>query len=116
MRGVAKKPDLTNILPSVRARGILVPLIVRPDGAEDADEIVAGKRRYHAALTVAEESGGIDPLPGAVIEARDDAAALEATLIDNIARLDPDESNRCAALPRLVPGGRRTENVRITLT
>ena len=29
MRGVKKTPDLTNILPSVRARGILVPLIVR---------------------------------------------------------------------------------------
>ena len=29
MRGVKKAPDLTNILPSVRARGILVPLIVR---------------------------------------------------------------------------------------
>lgn len=42
MRGVAKKPDLTNILPSVRARGILVPLIVRPNCAEDAYEIVAG--------------------------------------------------------------------------
>ena len=58
MRGVTKKPDLTNILPSVRARGILVPLIVRPNGVEGAYEIVAGKRRYHAALTVAEESGG----------------------------------------------------------
>src|SRR3546814_19870872 len=34
MRGIAKKSDLTNILPSVRARGILVPLIVRP-GTED---------------------------------------------------------------------------------
>src|SRR3546814_2057648 len=107
MRGVAKKPDLTNILPSVRARGILVPLIVRPDGAEDAYEIVAGKRRYHAALTVAEESGGIDPLPGAVMEAGDDAAALEATLIDNIARLDPDEINRCEAFTRRVREGDR---------
>src|SRR3546814_6077690 len=79
MRGVAQKPDLTNILPSVRARGILVPLIVRPDGAEDAYEIVAGKRRYHAALNVAQESGCIDHLPGAVMEAGDEAAALEAT-------------------------------------
>ncbi len=44
MLEVTKKPDLTNILPSVRARGILVPLIVRP-GAEDGSyEIIAGKR------------------------------------------------------------------------
>lgn len=29
MRGVKKAPDLANILPSVRARGVRVPLIVR---------------------------------------------------------------------------------------
>ena len=114
MRGVAKKPDLTNILPSVRTRGILVPLIVRPNCAEDAYEIVAGKRRYHAALTIAEESGGIDPLPCAVMEAGDDAAALEASLIENIARLDPDEINRCEAFTRLVREGRSTDDIGIT--
>ena len=114
MRGITKKPDLTNILPSVRARGILVPLIVRP-GAEDGNyEIVAGKRRYHAALTVAEEQGGIDPLPCAVMEAGDDAAALEASLIENIARLDPDEINRCEAFTRLVREGRSVENIGLT--
>src|SRR3546814_16856874 len=47
MRGKTKKPDLTNILPSVRARGILVPLIVRPGAEGGSYEIVAGKRRYH---------------------------------------------------------------------
>ncbi len=114
MRGVTKKPDLTNILPSVRARGILVPLIVRP-GAEDGNyEIVAGKRRYHAALNVAEEQDGIDPLPCAVMEAGDDAAALEASLIENIARLDPDEVNRCEAFTRLVREGRSVEDIGLT--
>lgn len=114
MRGVTKKPDLTNILPSVRARGILVPLIVRPNGIEGAYEIVAGKRRYHAALTVAEEQDGIDPLPCAVMEAGDDAAALEASLIENIARLDPDEINRCESFTRLVREGRSIEDIGLT--
>jgi ParB family chromosome partitioning protein len=114
MRGVAKKPDLTNILPSVRARGILVPLIVRPNGGDDVYEIVAGKRRYHAALTVADECGGIDPLPCAVMGAGDDAAALEASLIENIARLDPDEINRCEAFTRLVREGRSIEDIGLT--
>lgn len=114
MRGKAKKPDLTNILPSVRARGILVPLIVRPCDVEGAYEIVAGKRRYHAALTVADEQDGIDPLPCAVMEAGDDAAALEASLIENIARLDPDEVNRCEAFTRLVREGRSVEAVGLT--
>ncbi|HEY0594625.1 ParB/RepB/Spo0J family partition protein [Sphingopyxis sp.] len=114
MRGVTKKPDLTNILPSVRARGILVPLIVRPGTEEGHYEIVAGKRRYHAALTVAEEQGGIDPLPCAVMEAGDDAAALEASLIENIARLDPDEINRCESFTRLVREGRKVEEIGLT--
>ncbi|KTD99959.1 chromosome partitioning protein ParB [Sphingopyxis sp. H038] len=114
MRGVTKKPDLTNILPSVRARGILVPLIVRPSGAEGTYEIVAGKRRYHAALTIAGEQDGMDPLPCAVMEAGDDAAALEASLIENIARLDPDEINRCEAFTRLVREGRSIEDIELT--
>lgn len=114
MRGASKKPDLTNILPSVRARGILVPLIVRPGAEDDSYEIVAGKRRYHAALTVAEEQDGIDPLPCAVMEAGDDAAALEASLIENIARLDPDEVNRCEAFTRLVREGRSVEAIGLT--
>src|SRR3546814_793485 len=114
MRGKTKKPDLTNILPSVRARGILVPLIVRPGAEGGSYEIVAGKRRYHAALTVAEEQNGIDPLPCAVMEAGDDAAALEASLIENIARLDPDEVNRCEAFTRLVREGRSIEDIGLT--
>lgn len=111
MRGVKKTPDLANILPSVRARGILVPLIVRQNGSPETYEIVAGKRRYHAALVVAEENGGIDPLPCAVMAAGDDAAALEASLIENIARLDPDEVTRWETFTRLVKEGRTPEDI-----
>ena len=108
------KPDIGNILASVRARGILVPLIVRAIGTPDTFEIVAGKRRYHAALTVAGEAGSIDPLPCAVIEAGDDAAALEASLIENVARLDPDEVTRWESFTRLVREGRNPEEIALT--
>ena len=122
MRGNRKAPDLANILPSVRARGILVPLIVREkqegaaEGGEEcpAYEIIAGKRRYHAALTLAQENEGIDPLPCAVMEAGDDAAALEASLIENIARLDPDEMTQCETFTRLVREGRSVEELSLT--
>src|SRR6201991_2394117 len=113
MRAGRKAPDLTNILPSVRARGVLVPLIVRANGTPDTYEIVAGKRRYHAALAVAEEGGDLDALPCAVMDADDDAAALEASLIENIARLDPDEVTRWETFTRLVREGRRPEHVAI---
>lgn len=114
MRGAKKAPDLTNILPSVRARGVLVPLIVRQNGSPDTYEIVAGKRRYHAALAVAEEGGGSDALPCAIMEAGDDAAALEASLIENIARLDPDEVTRWETFTRLIREGRSPEDIALT--
>ncbi|RYY23397.1 MAG: chromosome partitioning protein ParB [Sphingomonadales bacterium] len=108
------KPDISNILPSVRVRGVLVPLIVRPAEGEDRFEIVAGKRRYHAALAVAEESGDREALPCAVIAAGDDAAALEASLIENVARLDPDEVTRWESFTRLVKEGRSSEDIALT--
>ncbi len=128
MRAKGKAPDIANILPSVRARGVLVPLIVRAQscaeshGADESEgsgesqryEIVAGKRRYHAALAVAEEGGGIEELPCAVIEPGDDAAALEASLIENIARLDPDEVTRWETFTRLVREGRGAEDIALT--
>ncbi len=114
MRVKGKTPDLANILPSVRARGVLVPLIVRANGSPETYEIVAGKRRYYSALAVAEETGEAEPLPCAVIESGDDAAALEASLIENIARLDPDEVTRWETFTRLVREGRRPEDIAAT--
>jgi ParB family chromosome partitioning protein len=101
---------------------VLVPLIVRaqsgPERAEGGSletyEIVAGKRRYQAALVVAEEAGESEPLPCAVIEAGDDAAALEASLIENLARLDPDEVTRWECFKRLVREGRSPEQIAAT--
>jgi ParB family chromosome partitioning protein len=57
-------------------------------------------RRFHAAHAVAEETGEAEPLPCAIIEAGDDAAALEASLIENVARLDPDRTMRPHSKPR----------------
>src|SRR3546814_8800798 len=80
MRAKGKSPDLASILPSVRTRGVLVPLIVRPNGGEEIFEIVAGKRRYYEELAVAEESGEAEPRPCGKLRTGDDAAALEASL------------------------------------
>lgn len=114
MRAKGRSPDIANILPSIRARGVLVPLIVRVNGSPDTYEIVAGKRRYHAALAVASEGGEVGPLPCAVIAAGDDAAALEASLIENIARLDPDEVTRWESFTRLVRERRTPEDIALT--
>ena len=106
MRYAKKAPDVSDILPTVRARGVLVPLIVRPKCAEGAYEIVAGARRFTAACVVAGEKGEADPLPCAILEEGDDAAALEASLIENVARRDADEVTQWETYTRLVREGR----------
>ena len=107
-------PDIANILPSVRQRGVLVPLLVRPNGDPDSFEIVAGRRRYLAARAVAEERGEQGSLPCGIMEAGDDAAALEASLIENVARLDPDEVTRWETFARLVREGRGVDEIAAT--
>lgn len=118
MRSHARAPDVTDLLSSVRARGVLVPILVRP-ADDDRFEIVAGRRRHAAACLVAEErrAGGSDeaePMPCAIIEAGDDAAALEASLIENIARLDPDEVTRWETFTALVRKGRSIDDLATT--
>lgn len=79
---------------SVRARGILQPVLVRPVPG-GTYELIAGERRWRAA-TLAE----LETIP-AIVRPHDDAASLELALIENMARedLNPVEAARaCAAL------------------
>ncbi len=108
------KNDIADMIPSVRARGVLVPLLVRPNGEPDRYEIVAGRRRYLAASTVAKEPDAPTAIPCAIMEPGDDAAALEASLIENIARLDADEVTQWETFARLVKEGRGIEDIAAT--
>ncbi|AUW57525.1 chromosome partitioning protein ParB [Sphingobium sp. SCG-1] len=117
MRHGKKAPDVSDILPTVRKRGIIVPVILRPGVAEGRFELVAGRRRVHAArLARADECA--DPelgrVPSAIMEAGDDAAALEASLIENLARLDPDEVTQWETFTRLVKEGREVDDIAAT--
>lgn len=112
MRAAKKRRGhIQDLLPLIRARGVLVPLIVRPNGAPDHFEIVAGLRRFDCAQIVAGESGQAEPLPCAIIEPGDDAAALEASIMENSARLDPDEVTRWESFTALVREGRSVESI-----
>src|SRR3546814_1418405 len=55
MRYARKAPDVSDILPTVRKRGVIVPVLVRPNGTPETFEIVAGARRFTAASIVADE-------------------------------------------------------------
>ena len=77
-----------DLVPSIRALGILQPLLVRPNC--EGFEIIAGQRRFDACQTLAAESE-LDPIPCIIMQDGDDAAAIEAFLAENIARLPMDE-------------------------
>jgi ParB family chromosome partitioning protein len=117
MRHRRKAPDVSDILPTVRKRGIIVPVLLRPATTEGRFELVAGRRRVHAARIAQADEGADSELgrvPSAIMEAGDDAAALEASLIENIARLDPDEVTRWETFTRLVRQGRAVDDIAAT--
>lgn len=111
MRGKGKDPDVSDLLPSIRARGVLVPLLVRPNCSEGRFEIVAGRRRYTAVNAVAREGGAVKPIPCAILDDGDDADALEASMLENLARVQPDEVSQWEAFVALVKAGRSVEEV-----
>ena len=78
---------------SVRASGLVQPIVVRPLGG-GAYEIIAGERRWRAA-----SSAGLTEVPALVREA-DDRQRLEFGLIENVVRedLNPLEVARACAL------------------
>jgi len=110
MRYGKKAPDVSDILATVRERGVIVPLIVRPyEGcAPDEAEIVAGARRWTANGLVLADGVDHGPLACAVMDPGDDAAALEASLIENVARRDPDEVTQWMTFTRLIQKEGRT--------
>jgi ParB family chromosome partitioning protein len=85
---------LTSLAASVRERGVLQPVLVRPTST-GRYELIAGERRWRAA-----ELAGLQTIP-AIIRAADDAGSLELALVENMARedLNPvDQARACAAL------------------
>ncbi|HNS87993.1 MAG TPA: ParB/RepB/Spo0J family partition protein, partial [Parvularculaceae bacterium] len=111
MRASRKKPFLDDILPSIRERGVLVPLLVRPNGEENHFEIVAGRRRFLASKAIAIETGEARDLPCRVLAEGDDAAAVEASILENTARLEPDEMQEFEAFKKLNDKGKSVEEI-----
>jgi ParB family chromosome partitioning protein len=85
---------LAGLAESLRQRGMLQPVIVRPVPG-GTYELVAGERRWRAARLA-----DLDTIP-ALVRPREDAEVLELALIENMARQDlnpVEEARACAAL------------------
>jgi len=80
-----EEDSLQNLTNSIREKGVLQPILVRPKG--DLFEIVAGERRYRAAI-----EAGLNEVP-VIKKDLNDAEAFEVALIENIMRenLNPIE-------------------------
>jgi ParB family chromosome partitioning protein len=75
--------ELDELAASIRERGIIQPIVVRPvRGAADSYEIIAGERRWRAAQRAALHDVPIVPVDVS------DAEALEIAIIENVQRAD----------------------------
>ena len=116
MRAEKKPPSVkrmaeiaANILPTVREKGILTDLIVRPNN--DGFEILAGRRRYYAAKVIEKERGVFPPVNCEVWENITDADAREISLIENVAREDADEITCYETFSALIREGRAVAEI-----
>ena len=89
--------SLTELIESVRARGILQPLLVRPDpDAPGRFQIIAGERRWRAA-----QAAGLHDVP-ALIRELSNAEAMAAALVENLQRLDLNAIEEAEGYRRLL--------------
>ncbi len=85
---------LEELANSIRAQGVMQPIVVRPIGV-DKYEIIAGERRWRAS-----QLAGLDKVPVVIREVPDEAAIAMA-LIENIQREDLNPMEEAIALSRL---------------
>jgi ParB family chromosome partitioning protein len=93
--------SLQELADSIRAQGVVQPIVVRPllaqrTGEPERFEIIAGERRWRAA-----QMAGLHDLP-AVIRRVSDEAAVAMSLIENIQRENLNPLEEARALDRLI--------------
>src|SRR5215471_8226792 len=90
-------PQLDELANSIKERGIIQPVAVRPlRGASDAYEIIAGERRWQAA-----QRAGLHEIPGVVLDVSD-VEALELAIVENVQREDLNPLEEAAGYQSLL--------------
>ena len=89
--------DLGGLAASIRERGIVQPIVVRPlPDLPDGYEIVAGERRWRAAQMV-----GLHEVPVVIVEI-DDRTSLEYAILENVQRADLNAIEEAQGYQRLM--------------
>lgn len=94
---------LSDLAASIREKGVLTPILVRPLGA-DSFEIVAGERRWRAA-----QMAKLHDVP-VVVREMADAEALEIAIIENVQRADLNAIEEAEAYHELMTRFARTQD------
>lgn len=88
---------LTDLVDSIREKGVLQPLLVRVTRVQNARyEIIAGERRYRAS-----KLAGLSEVP-VIVKEFDDQATLEVALIENLQREDLSPLEEAEGYKRLL--------------
>ena len=91
------KDSLEDLSNSIKAKGVIQPLIVRKsDEKEGKYELIAGERRLQAS-----QSAGLHEVPAIIIEA-DNLKSLELAIIENVQRKDLNPIEEARGYKRLV--------------
>jgi ParB family chromosome partitioning protein len=89
--------ELQQLAASIRERGLIQPIVVRPiQNLPDAFEIVAGERRWRAA-----QDAGLHEVPVVVVEI-DDRTSLEFAILENVQRSDLNPIEEANGYSRLM--------------
>ena len=91
-----KPGSLQELADSIKAQGVVQPIVVRPLSQGEKFEIIAGERRWRAS-----QLAGLHEVP-AVVRKLDDKAAMCLSLIENIQREDLNPLEQARALARLM--------------
>src|SRR6185312_7969360 len=96
-----RQETLEDLANSIKAQGVIQPIVVRPleaavNGESQRYEIIAGERRWRAA-----QIAGLEHIP-AIIRKIPDEAAIAVALIENIQREDLNALEEAKALDRLI--------------
>ena len=94
-RAYFAEESIAELAASIKAQGIIQPIVLRPVG-DESFEIIAGERRWRAA-----QHAGLAKIP-AVVRKVDDDAMIAMSLIENIQREDLNPLEEAGALQRLI--------------
>ena len=89
--------SLAELAASIRAVGLLQPILVRPKaGSTNSFELIAGERRWRAS-----QRAGLTVIP-ALVRETDDVASVEQALVENLHRQDLTPLEEAAAYKQLL--------------